>query len=211
MSASIPIQSHPILRVAGVVFALVTLLALPGCWVYSVEPLYEERLLDHDPDLVVDQSLVGSWAQLDEECVWILSIELIRDSYALTMAPSPDCNTEDKPTHYEGHLVKLDNHRFLDVAPKSDEVCDLCLPMHSFLLVSQQADRLALIPVDNQWLARALTEKRVGLAHLENHPLETMVVLTASTRELKEFARKYADDGSVFKADSEVKLRFKRR
>ncbi|MBZ5681725.1 MAG: hypothetical protein LAO24_16635 [Acidobacteriia bacterium] len=211
MSLSGPTCFRPLSRIVAIIFVLAVLLLLPACWVYSVEPLYEERILNPDPDLTFDQTLVGSWAQVDVDCVWILSIEAVQQRYELTMAPAPDCKTEDKVTHYEAHLVKLDNHHFLDVSPKGDDVCDLCLPLHSFLLVSQEADRLALVPVDHEWLSRALTEKKVSLASLASQELGNAVVLTASTKELKDFARKYADDKAAFKTGSEFKLKFKRK
>jgi hypothetical protein len=128
------------------------------------------------------------------------------------MPPAPECKSDEKTTRYEGHLVKLESHRFLDLSAHSDEVCDLCLPLHSFLLVSKENDSLALIPVERDWMSRALTEKKVVLDHLRSQNSSYgAVILTAPSRELKRFVLKYADDKAAFKPDSEVKLKFKRR
>jgi len=173
MSFSGVISSRFVSRLAGPVLIVVGLLGLSSCWVYSVEPLYEERSASPDPDLTFDQTLVGSWGQADEDCIWILTISAEEQRYALTMAPAPECKTSQKATAYEGHLVKVGSHRFLDVFPQSDEVCDLCLPLHSFLLVSQEADRLALIPVEHDWLWQAMQEQKVGLPIFQPEALTT--------------------------------------
>lgn len=208
------------------ILAVAALLLLPACWVYSVEPLYEEGPSKPDPDLVFDQTLVGSWGQIDVDCMWILSItadepvklaigadkhEATTRVYELSMAPAPECKTDDKASRYQGHLVKLGKHQFLDTFPKSDEVCDSCLPLHSFFLVSQEKDILALIPMDRDWLLQAMKDKNVTLAHLAVHGEYDSVTLTASPRELKDFVSKHVDDKSAFKVDSDFKLKFKRR
>jgi hypothetical protein len=61
-------------RIATLVLALASLLVLPGCWVFSVAPLYEENLAHPDTDLEFDQNLVGSWWHADKECLWTLTV-----------------------------------------------------------------------------------------------------------------------------------------
>jgi len=211
MSLSVLISLRRIPRFALLILALASLLVLPSCWVYSIEPLYEKGLSHADPDLIFDQSLVGAWTQLDNDCLWILTITANQPAYEMNMAPAPECKTEEKATNYEGHLVKLGSHRFLDVSPRSREVCDLCLPLHTFFLVSQENETIGLVPLDRDWLAQATTDKKVSLTHLATQESYDAITLTASSRELKEFVRKYADDKAAFKPDSGVKLKFKRR
>ena len=211
MSLSAFLPSRAISRIGVGAISLLCLLAFTGCWVYSIEPLYEANLSHADPDLIFDQSLVGSWGQLEGNCLWILTITGDQQAYDLKMAPAPECKSQEKATEYAGHLVKLGNGRFLDVLPKSDEVCDLCLPLHTFLLVSQENDNLHLIPLDRDWLVQAMDEKKVTLTELERHGPFDQVTLTASSVDLKKLIRQYADDKDAFKADSETKLTFKRR
>ncbi|HEY6339454.1 MAG TPA: hypothetical protein VIW68_13250 [Candidatus Sulfotelmatobacter sp.] len=199
-------------RFAAILPVFATLLALSGCWVYSVNPLYEDNLPKPDPDLVFDASLVGSWGHMDDSCLWILTVGGGGAPYGMTMTPSTGCKSDEKTTKYAGHLVKLGNHRFLDFSPESGEVCDLCLPLHSFFLVSQENDSLALIPIDVQWLSQAINQRKVGLAHLPSkNSTDDAVVLTATSEALKEFVRKYADDKAAFKPDSDATLKFKKR
>ena len=214
MSLSELIRCRPTLRVFGIVLALSGLILLPGCWVYSMEPLYEENL-NADPDLTFDPSLLGSWARSDDGCTWTLTITADQKVYEFTMSPAPNCKGEST-RRYDGRLLKLDNHRFLDLVTASDEVCDLCLPVHSFFRVSQQSNGLALTPIDLDWMLQAIETKKVVLAHLQRQkPLRRSevvtkadaIVLTASSADLKEFVRKYADDEAVFKPDSAFKFR----
>lgn len=178
---------------------------LPGCWVYSVNPLYEDNLAKPDPDLFYDQTLVGSWGSVDNDCPWILIITANQQGYDLTMAPSPQCKSEEKTSKYEGHLVKLDNHVFLDLKPAQDEVCDSCLPLRSFFLARVEKDSLALTPINDEWLNNSIKQKTVMLETLPNRP----EILAASSKDLKAFMRKYADDKSAFQPSDNLTLKRK--
>jgi hypothetical protein len=126
----------------------------------------------------------------------------------LTQAAGPECKTgegEKRVIQYDGHIVRLDKYRFLDINPKSADVCDLCLPLHNFFLISQQNDTLALTPVDFDWLKEAMAQGKVTLAHLNGDGL----TLTASSKDLKDFVRRYAEDKAAFKPDSSTT--FKRK
>jgi len=187
------------------------LLVLTGCWVYSVEPLYEANASHPDPNLTFDQRLLGSWTQTGEGCTRILTMSGDRKSYEMVMAPAADCKSEDKTTHYEGHLLKLGTSLVIDVTPESDDVCDLCLPLHSFLLVMLENDSLTFVPMDHDWLAQAMKDKKVDLADLARHGPYDPVVLTSSSKQLREFVSKYADDKSAFNSEADHGLTFKRK
>ncbi len=87
-------------RIATLVLALASLLVLPGCWVFSVEPLYEENLAHPDTDLEFDQNLVGSWWHADEECPWTLAVSVHQKeaAYDLTETAGPECKTGEGET-----------------------------------------------------------------------------------------------------------------
>lgn len=217
-----PARSDCSLRTAALLLVLAALLILPGCWIYSVEPLYEEHPFSKpDPDLSFDQSLVGSWGSVVDGCQWTLTVTAYAQVYQLTWAPGQGCATDEKTSDYDARLVKLDNHEFLDVFAVAEEVCDLCLPVHSFFLVVQQNDSLQLIPLDFNWMVESMNSKKVVLSHLpqhrdSSHPTEVLgnadaIVLTPSPSELKRFMRQYADDKSAFKAESDAAFKLKRK
>jgi len=171
----------------------------------SVEPLYEEDLSAHDKDLLLDQSLVGSWWHEDKDCPWTLAFAAPPKgefTYELTLTAAPGCETSDvhnKVDRYDGHVVELDNNHFLDVVPKSNEVCDACLALHVLFRISEQDNKLTLTPIDGEWLKDATTKGKVTLAHLNDG-----LTVTASSKDLKAFVRKYASDPAAFKPDPDL-------
>jgi hypothetical protein len=186
------------LRIAKTLLVLAGLVALSGCWVTSVNPLYEDKFVSKpDPDLIFDQNLVGTWGFDDEDCPGTLKIEAEEGAYDLTMTPSPQCKRDEKILKYEGHLVKLDSHVFLDLAPQQEEVCVMCLPLRQFFLVKIERNSLALTPIDYDWLKKSIEQKTVIIQTVPDRP---EIVLTASSKELKDFVRKYADDKSAFRS-----------
>jgi len=97
--------------------------------------------------------------------------------------------------YYEGGLYKLDDHRFLDLTARSEDVCQACLAIHWILKLEGTAGSFRLSPIDSEWLEKAEKEKKGTLATVQGNPY----ILTASPKELKAFCRKYANDESVFK------------
>jgi len=187
------------LRALSLTVALAGLLLLQGCWVYSVNPLYDDTG-SKDSDLTSDAALLGSWTLLDSGCLVTLTVTSKDGMYQLTQMPSSKCDSNEKVGRFEGHLVKLDTHLYLDVSPRREDVCDLCMPMHSFFQVEANKTSLRLTPIDDEWLRGALEDKTVTLSAIPGND----VVLTAPTKELKDFVRKYADNKAAFKPDRGV-------
>jgi hypothetical protein len=189
-------------RFSDTALILAALLVLPGCWVMSINPLYEEHLFGHsDPDLTFDQNLVGSWWQPKEGC--LLKIAAADEKYAVEYVTPKQkqgegCALDEGQTvRMEGRLVKLDAHRFLDVAPRSDDVCFSCLPMHQIYLMALDKDSLTLTPIDGDWLKQGVEQNKVVVATLPDDNDHDS--LAATTKDLKDFYRRYADDQAAFK------------
>lgn len=191
-------------RAVQALFLCVFLVLLSGCWVFSINPLYEENSTK-DPDLTFDERLIGSWGRMDDGCMWTLTIKAEQQVYELTSMPAPECKNDEKAARYEGHLVKLNAHYFLDVAPRHEDVCDLCIPVRSILLVQLDGRSLAFAPIDYNWLKKAIESKTVSLQVLPDRDY----TLASPTEALKEFVRKHADDSAVFEPDPD--LVFQRR
>jgi hypothetical protein len=189
------------IRIAAVALVLFALLMLSGCWMFSIRPLFDGP---NDPDLTFDQNLVGAWGNVVEGCQWTLTVAASARAYDLTMEPGAGCKSDEKATHYLGHLIKLDNHRFLDAEPKQSEVCDLCLGAHTFMLLSQENNNLVLTPLDGDWLFQAIKDKKVVLDHVGGEGEYIDMTLTAQPAELKAFLRKYVDDKDAFKPNTSL-------
>ena len=185
---------------------LILLLLLPGCWVFSINPLYE----DADTSRAFDRSLTGNWWEPNGGCLLTLTPE--GEPYPSTYhveyaAPAErkdaDCLVDaGKKVEFEGRVVNLGEHRFLDLAPLDKDICFQCLPLHSIYMVSLDKDTLSLVPMDYDWLRSALQEKRLNLStseDVESSESGDPITLTVSTKDLRNLAGKYADDHDVFK------------
>ncbi len=105
--------------------------------------------------------------------------------------------SEDK-SHRRSRLLKLGTNYFLDVEPLPADVCDMCVAKHDIFLVKFDKTMLSLTPMDSDWLRKAIETKRVKLATVAGDT----DTITASTKDLKKFFRKFAEDKQAFKAES---------
>ena len=102
---------------AGVcLFAILLIVLLAGCGpADSLNPLF------HDKEVVFDPDLLGTWTAEDGEARFDRP-EGSNNSYLIT---SFDTAGKCDPSHdqvFEGHLVNLDGHRFLDLVAKTTSV-----------------------------------------------------------------------------------------
>lgn len=195
MTRSSPIPFFGSRQGCVLVVLLASLLALPGCWVSSVNGLDEGRLFRPDPDITFDDSLIGTWRVTEESCTTVLTISGSDRTYNLeSVLEGEKCEDAGQKGHYLARLVKLDSHFFLDVYPRPDDVCEACLALHWIFLAKFDKSALTMVPIDSEWLKNA-SEKTVILVTMP----EDTDVITASAKELKAFCRKYADNQEVFK------------
>jgi len=207
MSLSGLIRSRCNLKIAGFVLALAELLMLPGCWVTSINPLYED-VTPKDSDIVFENILIGSWTFTDDKCTTILTITAKDEVYDLRSVQGKECNDPEEKSHRQARLVKLDTYHFLDISPMSGDVCDMCLALHWIFLTKFDKDTLALTPIEWEGLKKLLRAGVVDLKTLPEDPkpriIEGPTTLTALTKDLKRFCRRFAADKTVFRPDSTI-------
>lgn len=159
-----------------------------GCYVQSIQPLYTDKTIAFDAELV------GTWvADEDEEYVFTVS-DTTRGAYTLLL------DEGGATARFEAVLVELGEAAFLDIYPEtpgseSTFYLDHMLRVHNILRVEMDADTLWVADFDAEWLQTALDKKRVKLAHV---PLDGAVLLTAPTDELQDFVKKYAKTREAF-------------
>jgi hypothetical protein len=208
MSFSGVVRSRFTLRWTGICLALAALLALSGCWVTSINPLYEEDISGKDPDVVFDQTLVGSWVEVGDKCPAPLTITAKDGVYDLrSNGKGEGCGDSVSPTHFQARLVKLDAYYFLDISPMAEDVCDMCIARHNIFLAEFNKTTLTITPIDSAWLKKAVAAKTITLATMPDDS-DTLI---ASPKDLKAFCRKYAGDKEVFRPDSTDVDRFTRK
>jgi len=203
------VRSELIPKYLWIALALAALLALPGCWVTSINSLYEESTTDNphaDSDFVFEQSLVGSWVHTDEKCTTLLTIASQNEVYNLRSTDQgEECDAKDKPSRYQARLVKLAPYYFFDISPVDDDVCNMCLAKHNIFLVKFDKAMLSLTPIDSDWLKKSLAAKTISLATVAGDT----DTLTASSADLKSFCRRFAADEAVFKPSATYTLKRK--
>ncbi len=180
-------------RFLAITFAMVCLISLSGCWVTSLNSLYEDG---KDSDVVVENRLVGAWSFTDDDqCVTTVTFALKDQGYSVrSIQEGEKCGEPGIAKLQEAKLVKLGEHEFLDVSPRSEDVCDACLAKHEIYMAKISEDGLELIPINWDWLNSAIESKTVELSTLK----DDTDTLTASSKELKAFCREYANDEQVF-------------
>ncbi len=134
----------------------------------------------------------------EEKCAVTINITAGKDEYTWReIAEGEGCadNGGKKEAYYISTAYKLDNHLFLDLTARSEDVCDSCRPMHSIFLAHLDKDSLTMAAIDSDWLGKARKAGTLTLSTLSNDT----DVITATPAELKAFCRKYADDKEAFK------------
>jgi len=172
---------------------------LGGCVpVVSLHPLFGEK------DVVFNEKLVGTW--VDEpnkgDTVWEFKrADANENAYRLIFS-----DKEGKKGLFIAHLVKLKEKLFLDVCPAPWEQQDpnkiewvyntlFLIPGHTFIKVNSIEPQLKMRITDDEKMKEFLKAdpNAVKYTLLEDKP-----VLTASTKELRTFVLKYANDDRVF-------------
>ena len=171
------------------------LAALLGGCVPSLHPLYTSQ------DITYDEKLVGTWVGNDQKLVFE-KLET-RKFYDLTSA------FEDKQGKFAAHLVKVDQMLFLDLFPKNPKLDDATdyykshlVRAHTFIKVEQIEPTLKLQAIDTEKLKTRLQNDPNLIKH---EIVRGALVLTASTKELQEFMKKYANDPTLVSDPLEYK------
>jgi len=200
------IRSRVPFKRIGIGLVIAGLLVLPACDVMSIHPLYED-VSPKDPDIVLDKDLAGSWSLTDGKCTTILTVAAAKgEIYDFrAVAEGEGCSDPGKETRQQARLVKLDSYYFLDVSPREEDVCATCLALHWISLARFDKDALTLTPIDSDGLNKLLQAGTVHLKILPEDPNlipERPMTLTALSKDLKNFCRKFAGNKKVFKPES---------
>jgi hypothetical protein len=183
-------------RLVQVALVLASVSLFQGCWVYSVYSLHED-----DSETVFDSSLLGHWKQPEGGCVLLIT-DGGSGSYQVQYI-APGVRQEDgclletgTSAGFQGRLVEVGGQRFLDVMPTERESRHHSIRVHSFFKVTLDAQSLALVPLDPEWLKQAVEGGQVELDALAES--DGVHVITATSEELRAFLRDYGDNNEAF-------------
>ena len=189
---------------------LATVPFLTGCWVESQHPFYEAA------DVITDSMLAGKWVGDGELKNCLLAISLTAgDKYVfeLTEKLPPGEWEGGGPCDYgsplEGKVFHLAGQEFLDVLSSPADANSPAL--ETVLKMEATREKLTLTPLDPEWIADAIRQKRVDLdARIHDNgdgsiPVQPVfVTLTSPTTDLRDFLSQYANDERAFSRSNEM-------
>jgi len=180
------------MRSAKILILFGVAIFLTGC-VPSLHPLFTDK------DLVFDHALVGTWVDEDGKNIWEFK-KSEENSYELVYTEN------EEPAKFQAHLLKLGDFLFLDIFPEESEIKNglykgLLIPAHGFSRIWIERDSVRLAYLDPDWLKGMIDKKKVNIGH---DFIDQGIILTAETKELQNFALKYAEDIKAFSNKTEL-------
>ena len=184
-----------------------TLLLLPAVlWVGGCTCTGSLRPLESDQPLAVTADLNGTWTsdEKDSNEKAYFQIEGTGNGVYRVTELAEDGKLRDV---YELSLVQVGAYTFFDAAFKetgdkqsSKTAYDLgVLPIHFIGRVWADGDQLRLSLLDYNWMEKMSSDNSLTLPFVEHHEGDDhIILLTATSDELKEFIRQYAEDPEAF-------------
>lgn len=173
---------------------LLAILFLSGCWVQSLNPMFEK-----ESDIIFDPRLEGHWVASDGGA----SVTFSRDGggKCYNVVYWEQGGGKFGPEHEETTnlytcLGRLGKNTFLDVDagdPKLTEALTAHLvDAHSFWRVELGPDTFSIRSLNSEWFKKQIESRKLGLAYVPegNH----LIVLTSSTPELRAFFQRHGDE-----------------
>jgi len=174
---------------------------LGGCVpVMSINPLFTKD------NLIFDQKLLGTWVDdiNSPDMTWQFSkAEEPNNAYKLILR-----DEGGRKGSFLAHIVKLENHLFLDLFPDEfpSDINDpnktewlynafFLVPAHTFLRLDALGPVLKMRMTKSDKMAEMLEQDPNAVRHAK---VEDTIILTASTKELQAFMVKYAGDERLF-------------
>lgn len=178
-------------------------LILTGC-VPSWNPLYTEK------DIVFDAALVGTWMAADAK-------EGSKETWVFAKAEDKlyqlqQTDEEGRKATFDMRLVKLKDHRFLDLYLAKIEEDDVKMnawaafslaPAHLILKVHQIEPTLKIAAMNPERMKEVLKKRPDAIAH--RVMFDGNIVLNASTAELQKFVLEHVNEEEFFGGPLELK------
>lgn len=161
-----------------------------GCLVLNVNPLYDDDTLTWEP------GLLGAWQDAEDKS----SMQIDRGewkSYSIRYVHPIENG------HLTGYLTAVGDARYLDVMPaRGEDRGSFLIPVHAFLRVNLDGDRLELTPISYDWMSDRLKAAApppgldVALDQKDN------ALIVSPTARLRTWLRRQALDGPMFGASA---------
>jgi hypothetical protein len=185
-----------------IALALILTLTFGGCLVMSLHPFIS------DSNAIFETSLVGTWKSPSDEST--LTFEqagpnVYRATFLRKEISSPNGGGKEsgEPAEFEAHLGRINGMLFLDLYPeknswdrlKNDALAVHLAPTHTISRITIDGDVITVSGLEHDWLKELLEKNPRTIAH---EKVEGAIVLTASTKALIDFLKKYGSNAKAF-------------
>lgn len=177
---------RPRARIPALAFLLAFATLSSGCFVISLQPLYD------DASLVTDDTLAGTWQGLEPAATIVIEPGEWK-AYRVTYTA--------RTTSYAftGYLTKIGDAVLLDLTPAHGVEADpLTVPTHGVCRVQHEGDRLALTPLDYDWFTAALRAGTLGRLEGALDSRQNLLV-TSKTAVLRAWLLAHVRNGDIFR------------
>lgn len=174
------------MRNVTVLIVAVASLALAGCYVQTVHPLYTEDNLTFDP------GLAGTWLDANEPGGATLIEAADNNAYTVTFTG------EDSDAKYEAHLVQLGESVYLDICPaepSQQKAGDDFLPLHHLFWIQRDGDELRVAGIDFEWLEKQIDAGEIDIQHFR---YDGRIILSEEAEELQQSIMNLASARNAF-------------
>ena len=164
---------------------LAWLLLTSGC-VRSLHPYYTEA------QLVFDPSLNGTWSDAEKKSTFAVTGDAEHKLYEVLYTDVE----KNKIGHFKVHLAMVQAQLIADIAPAdpqledSDEYKAHLVPVHSFMLVSYDAQAIRLRSMSFEWFKKYIHEHPDSIEHELIEGSDDNIILTAPPDHLQAFILK---------------------
>lgn len=187
-----------------------------GCGIPSVHPLY------HQDDLIIKKELSGTWQQSSGDTTYsIYNYQEFKENNALSdsldikesdeflegfkernleklyLIFKPDIGDENTEL-YLGGLIEIENNFFLDIYKYEPFKDVFYYPVHLFVKIEFGQNRVDMYQFREQWIKDLIENRQLRIKHEVSFD---NFLLTAPTKELQTFVRKYGDDPDAYDRD----------
>ena len=192
-------------------FAVCSIFLFSSCLV-TLNPLF------NSDDYIPNDSILGKWVSHSKNsyyCYWEFQKETYTDntnkvSYWLKFYEVEDSVTGDTAEFRIG-LGKIGKSYFIDIFPMSISKSDSTkysspknsfynmhqIPVYTFYKIQFENDTLLLLRMDYDWFKKSQKSGKININHSKKDN-ESNEVITASTKDLKKFVKKFSENKEAF-------------
>ena len=194
---------------------IAVLMTLASCSIKSLHPIYDEE------SLISNENVIGKWIGYEGSTYTIEPVFGVNSKLfgkSKNLPPSVDnlgkqcylleikAKNDTIGANVYMHLASIGDKVFWDVFPANDYddyihefLVGNLLPVHTFGILEIRNDSLMAAPFNSDWLEDLFDKNQIRIPHEKvTMPSGSVIVLTASTRELQKFIVKYQNEPKAF-------------